>query len=243
MFLGLDLRGGVYFEMQVDKEAALAKRFEATAEDMRVLLRDNRIRYTSVEPRKATPWSHPQPRRQDPTKRRAAIQKNLARDMPTYQRRMPSPTPSHGHRCASRSADEMVDKMLTDAVEQNIGTLNNRVNELGVAEPIIQRQGADRVVSAVAGRAGHRAGQAHPRRHRDARIPRRGRRQCHRCARVPATSRRKARLYNSKELGADGKPIPVLLNKRIIASGEHAADARKLALRFAVRHPGGAACA
>ncbi|HPM57487.1 MAG TPA: protein translocase subunit SecD, partial [Thermomonas sp.] len=50
MFLGLDLRGGVHFLMQVDREAALAKRFEATAEDMRVLLRDNRIRYNSVEP-------------------------------------------------------------------------------------------------------------------------------------------------------------------------------------------------
>src|SRR3990167_10699821 len=50
MFLGLDLRGGVHFLMQVDKQAALAKRFEATAEDMRVLFRENRILFGSVEP-------------------------------------------------------------------------------------------------------------------------------------------------------------------------------------------------
>ena len=50
MSLGLDLRGGVYFLMQVDRQAALAKRFEATAEDIRGVFRDNRIRYTSVEP-------------------------------------------------------------------------------------------------------------------------------------------------------------------------------------------------
>ena len=50
MSLGLDLRGGVYFLMQVDRQAALSKRFEATAEDMRVLLRENSIRYNSVEP-------------------------------------------------------------------------------------------------------------------------------------------------------------------------------------------------
>ena len=51
MLLGLDLQGGVHFLMQVDQKAALDKRFDAYAEDLRVLLRDNRVRYESVERR------------------------------------------------------------------------------------------------------------------------------------------------------------------------------------------------
>src|SRR5688572_6149896 len=81
MLLGLDLQGGVHFLMQVDQQAALTKRFESTAEDVRVLLRDNRIAYTSVERRPdnaivATLFSNA-----DPAKARQLIATNL----PTLQ--------------------------------------------------------------------------------------------------------------------------------------------------------------
>ena len=79
MALGLDLRGGVYFLMQVDRQAALAKRFEATAEDMRVLLRDNKIRYSSVEPAPGNVVVAKLAAGQDTGK----VRQLLARDMPT----------------------------------------------------------------------------------------------------------------------------------------------------------------
>ena len=141
MFLGLDLRGGVYFLMQVDREAALAKRFEATAEDMRVLLRENRIRYSSVEPAAGNAVVATLSPGQDLSK----VRPLLARDMPTYQ------IETTAERISVRIPQAELDKMLTDAVLQNIGTLSNRINELGVAEPIIQRQGADRIAVQLPG--------------------------------------------------------------------------------------------
>ncbi|MCP6237450.1 protein translocase subunit SecD, partial [Klebsiella pneumoniae] len=77
----LDLRGGVYFLMQVDREAAIAKRFEATAEDLRVLLRENKVRYNSVEPAANNTVLI----RLAPGQESAAATRLIARDMPTYQ--------------------------------------------------------------------------------------------------------------------------------------------------------------
>ena len=111
MSLGLDLRGGVYFLMQVDREAALAKRFEATAEDTRVLLRDNQIRYTSVEPASGNSVVASLSPGQDISK----VRPLLARDMPTYQ------INSTDDSITIRIPDAELEKMLTDAVQQNIG--------------------------------------------------------------------------------------------------------------------------
>ena len=217
MFLGLDLRGGVYFEMQVDKEAALAKRFEATAEDMRVLLRDNRIRYTSVEPRKDGTVVATLVTGQDP----AAAQRLFARDMPTYQ------IESTANTVSVRIPQAELDKMLTDAVQQNIGTLNNRINELGVAEPIIQRQGADRVVIQLPGVQD--TAQAKRILGATATLEYRGVVEGNAYdARDAGLVPPEGRLFYRKELGADGKPIPILLNKRVIASGEQLQSASSL---------------
>ena len=214
MFLGLDLRGGVYFEMQVDKEAALAKRFEATAEDMRVLLRDNRIRYTSVEPRKDGTVVATLATGQDA----AAAQRLFARDMPTYQ------FESTANTVTVRIPQAELDKMLTDAVQQNIGTLNNRINELGVAEPIIQRQGADRVVIQLPGVQD--TAQAKRILGATATLEYRGVVEGNAYdARDAGLVPPEGRLFYRKELGADGKPIPILLNKRVIASGEQLQNA------------------
>lgn len=214
MFLGLDLRGGVYFLMQVDREAALAKRFEATAEDMRVLLRENRIRYSSVEPAPGNAVVATLSPGQDLSK----VRPLLARDMPTYQ------IETTAERISVRIPQAELDKMLTDAVQQNIGTLSNRINELGVAEPIIQRQGADRIAVQLPGVQD--TAQAKRILGATATLEYRGvvdgnAIEARETGNVPP----EARLYNRKELGSDGKPLPVLLNKRIITSGEQLQNA------------------
>lgn len=214
MFLGLDLRGGVYFLMQVDREAALAKRFESTAEDMRVLLRENRIRYSSVEPAAGNTVVATLSPGQDLSK----VRPLLARDMPTYQ------IEATADRISVRIPQAELDKMLTDAVQQNIGTLSNRINELGVAEPIIQRQGADRIAVQLPGVQD--TAQAKRILGATATLEYRGVVEGNAVeARDTGNVPPEARIYNRKELGPDGKPLPVLLNKRIITSGEQLQNA------------------
>ena len=209
MSLGLDLRGGVYFLMQVDRQAALAKRFEATAEDMRVLLRDNHIRYSSVEPATGNTVVASLSGGQDTGK----VRQLLARDMPTYQINATDTSIS------VRIPDAELEKMLTDAVQQNIGTLSNRINELGVAEPIIQRQGADRIAVQLPGVQD--TAQAKRILGATATLEYRGVVEGNAIeARDSGNVPPEARIYYRKELGPDGKPMPVLLNKRIITSGE-----------------------
>ncbi|MEG2940406.1 MAG: protein translocase subunit SecD [Thermomonas sp.] len=214
MFLGLDLRGGVHFLMQVDREAALAKRFEATAEDMRVQLRENRIIYSSVEPAAGNTVVATLTPGQDTGKVRSL----LARDMPTYQ------INTTDNSISVRIPQAELDKMLTDAVQQNIGTLSNRINELGVAEPIIQRQGADRIAVQLPGVQD--TAQAKRILGATATLEYRGVVEGNAIeARDTGNVPPEARIYYSKDIGPDGKPLPVLLNKRIITSGEQLQNA------------------
>ena len=209
MSLGLDLRGGVHFLMQVDKQAALQKRFDSTAEDIRVLLRDNRIRYTSVEPSASGVVIAKLGAGQDASK----AQQLIVRDMPTYQ------IDVEGEQISVRIPRAELDKMLTEAVQQNIGTINNRINELGVAEPIIQRQGADRVMVQLPGVQD--TAQAKRILGATATLEYRGVVEGNAYeARDSGLVPPEARIYERKEIGADGKPMPVLLNKRIIFSGD-----------------------
>ena len=214
MFLGLDLRGGVHFLMQVDRQAALAKRFDATAEDIRVLLKDNRIIYTSVEPAAGNTVVATLRPGQDISK----VRPLLARDMPTYQ------IETTADSISVRIPQAELDKMLTDAVQQNIGTLSNRINELGVAEPIIQRQGADRIAVQLPGVQD--TAQAKRILGATATLEYRGVVEGNAVeARDTGNVPPEARVYNSKDIGSDGKPLPVLLNKRIITSGEQLQNA------------------
>lgn len=144
MVLGLDLQGGVHFVLQVDQKAALDKRLDAYAEDVRTSLRDARIAYQSVE------------RRGDNTIV-ATISPSAGADAAARAREvMIKAQPTLGYEVAgNRITVSMPDAELTaianGAIEQNVNTLRNRVNQLGVAEPIIQRQGADRVVVQLPG--------------------------------------------------------------------------------------------
>jgi len=141
MVLGLDLQGGVHFVLQVDQKAALEKRVDAYVEDVRVTLRDNRIRYTAVDRRADHSIAINLASDADP----AAARAQLAKVMPTLT------VEGEGNRLVVRIPETELNSIAGSAIEQNIATLRNRVNELGVAEPIIQRQGNDRIVVQLPG--------------------------------------------------------------------------------------------
>ncbi|MES1163673.1 MAG: protein translocase subunit SecD, partial [Rhizobacter sp.] len=143
-FLGLDLRGGVYFLMQVDMKSALTKKAEALTGDIRTLLRDKNLRHAGIT-RDANNVDVRFRDRETLTAARALLQDQL----PDLQW---SEVPDGTDVKLSGSLKPEASKRVQDtAITQNITTLHNRVNELGVAEPVIQQQGADRVVVQLPG--------------------------------------------------------------------------------------------
>ena len=144
MFLGLDLRGGVYFLMQVDMKSALTKKAEALTGDIRTLLRDKNLRHAGIT-RDANNVDVRFRDRETLTAARALLQEQLP-DLQWVE------TPDGTDVKLSGSLKPEAAKRVQDtAITQNITTLHNRVNELGVAEPVIQQQGPDRVVVQLPG--------------------------------------------------------------------------------------------
>ena len=144
MYLGLDLRGGVHFLMQVDMKAALTKKAEAFTGDIRTLLRDKNLRHAGI----TRDGNNVEVRFRDRETLDAA-QNLLADQLPDL-----AWTPSAGggdFKLAGVLKPEAARRVQDTAIKQNITTLHNRVNELGVAEPVIQQQGADRVVVQLPG--------------------------------------------------------------------------------------------
>jgi preprotein translocase subunit SecD len=144
MYLGLDLRGGVHFLMQVDMKAALTKKVESLAGDIRTLLRDKSIRHAGIS-REGTTIDI---RFRDGETLNAG--KNLLNEQVTE---MLWTAIADGGDSVLRGVlkPEAARHVQETAVKQNITTLHNRVNELGVFEPVIQQQGLDRVVVQLAG--------------------------------------------------------------------------------------------
>ncbi|WP_139556240.1 protein translocase subunit SecD [Methylotetracoccus oryzae] len=142
MYLGLDLRGGVHFMMQVDMEAAIKQREERYAEDVRTLLRENKLRYRSVDRQNGTIRAQ-----FDDTATLAQAQSVLGRE---FRGLLIDTDESQNVLLATLSEVEKRE-VQKFAVGQNITTLRNRVNELGVAEPVIQQQGTDRIVVQLPG--------------------------------------------------------------------------------------------
>ena len=143
MVLGLDLQGGVHFVLEVDQKAALDKRMEAYAEDVRVALRDARVPYQSVERRDHAIVATLSPSAADDAGERG--RQALFKAQPTFSYEL------SGKQLTMQVPDAEIATITAGAIEQNILTLRNRVNELGVAEPIIQRQGENRVVVQLPG--------------------------------------------------------------------------------------------
>ena len=144
MYLGLDLRGGVHFLLQVDMKAAVAKKMEATLNDIRNSLREKRISYSGV----AREGQAVTVRFRDPSMREKGLQE-LSRSLPDLDLR--TIDGAGEFRIVATLKPEAQKRTQDYSLQQNITTLRNRVNELGVAEPIIQQQGADRVVVQLPG--------------------------------------------------------------------------------------------
>ena len=144
MYLGLDLRGGVHFLMQVDMRAAVDKRLDTLASDIRTLLREKNIRHTGIN---KTPTSIEIRFRDAETRAKAADEiRGQVREL-TLREEGAGDNLSIVATLSPAAQKEIQD----NALKQNITTLHNRVNELGVAEPVIQQQGADRIVVQLPG--------------------------------------------------------------------------------------------
>ena len=144
MYLGLDLRGGVHFMLQVDMPAALNKKAESLAGDIRSTLREKNVRHSGIS--------------RDGQKIEVRF-----RDMPTLESAQRVIQEQFADLQMTSSPDGAEFKLVAtinpvasrrvqeQAIKQNITTLHNRINELGVAEPVIQQQGTDRIVVQLPG--------------------------------------------------------------------------------------------
>jgi preprotein translocase subunit SecD len=144
MYLGLDLRGGVHFLLQVDMQAALDKAADRYQTDIRSLLREKKVLYAGIAREGPTVVV----RFRDPGERGKANQE-ISNAFPDLQLR--EVDAGAENRLVASLKPEAQKRIQDGAVQQNITILRNRVNELGVAEPIVQQQGADRVVVQLPG--------------------------------------------------------------------------------------------
>jgi preprotein translocase subunit SecD len=144
MYLGLDLRGGVHFLMQVDMKSALTKRAEALTGDMRSLLRDKNIRHAGIT--RDGNLVDVRFRDTETAKQGLALLSDQLPDLQWVQT-----ADGSEQRLQGSLKPEAAKRVQEQAIKQNITTLHNRVNELGVSEPTIQQQGSDRVVVALPG--------------------------------------------------------------------------------------------
>ncbi|MBX3724442.1 MAG: protein translocase subunit SecD [Xanthomonadales bacterium] len=145
MTLGLDLQGGVHFTMEVDQRASIEQQENRFVEDIRVLLRDKRVRYQNVS---RTASGIVVNLRSEADRERAYAE--IAADLPELVLEFGRGS-EDGWLINGRISEATLSEIAANAIEQNVSTLRNRVNELGVAEPIIQRQGESRIVVQLPG--------------------------------------------------------------------------------------------
>jgi preprotein translocase subunit SecD len=144
MFLGLDLRGGVHFMLQVDMQAALTKKAESFAGDLRTSLREKNIRHGGI----GRDGQAVEIKVRDEATLTAA--RNLVADQ--FPDLVATTGPDgDGFKLRATIKPEALRKVQEQALKQNMVTLHNRINELGVAEPVIQQQGLDRIVVQLPG--------------------------------------------------------------------------------------------
>jgi len=146
MYLGLDLRGGVHFLMQVDMKAALTQKLDALTSDIRTQLREKDIRHAGIRREGDTVVV----RFRDEATRKAASP--VLQDRILDLKWAEQTEAASGDVTLVGSFDPKAARAIQEqALKQNITTLHNRINELGVAEPVIQQQGVDRVVVQLPG--------------------------------------------------------------------------------------------
>src|SRR4029079_3453276 len=138
MYLGLDLRGGVHFMLQVDMQAALSKKAESLAGDLRSILREKNVRHAGINRN----GQAIEVRFRD-TQTLEAAKAVIADQFPDLQAvDVPEGTE---YKLTATIKPEAARRVQEQALKQNMVTLHNRINELGVAEPVIQQQGLDRI--------------------------------------------------------------------------------------------------
>jgi preprotein translocase subunit SecD len=144
MYLGLDLRGGVHFMLQVDMPAALQRRADVLTGDLRTALREKNIRHSGIS-RSGQAIEIRARDAQTADAARALIQDQFA-DLDIKET-----VEGTDYRLSATLKPEAARLVQDQALKQNMTTLSNRINELGVSEPVIQQQGADRIVVQLPG--------------------------------------------------------------------------------------------
>jgi preprotein translocase subunit SecD len=215
--LGLDLRGGVHFLMEVDMDEAISKEQEQMVQDFRTGLREQKIRYRGIEKASSETGVELRFTSQAILDKAVAYLKPINPDF-TFDEKENSGT----FYLTVSMTPEKLKAAKEDALQQNLSILRNRVNELGVAEPLVQRQGEDRIVVELPGiqdtaRAKEILGatatlEFHPV-DSDTDVADAV------AGRVPASSS----VYNDR----DGRPVVV--KKKIILTGNHIVDAQSSA--------------
>ncbi len=216
---GLDLQGGVHFLMEVDDKDVMDKQVQRYTDDIRAALRDKNIRYQSVG------------RGPDGivVQLRSAADRDAALD--TIQSKVPDVVVSNGKQVGDAYTlnaavkPDKIKEIALNTIHQNQATLSNRINALGVSEPLIQQQGESRIAVDLPGvqdtaeakkilgatatleyRAVDENANAY---------------EAEKSGQIPPDDK----LYHRRERGADGKPIPILLKKKVIVTGDELIDA------------------
>jgi preprotein translocase subunit SecD len=144
MYLGLDLRGGVHFMLQVDMQAALTKRVESLSGDIRTVLREKNVRHSGI-----TRNGQAIEVRARDSQTADAIKQAVADQFADLQ--IVDAPEGTEYKLTATIKPDAARRVQDQALKQNITTLHNRINELGVAEPVIQQQGLDRIVVQLPG--------------------------------------------------------------------------------------------
>ncbi len=217
MFLGLDLRGGVHFLLEVDMKAAVDKALEKTAGEVRRELRDKKIRYGRIS------------RERDRVEVQLRDADTVDAAAQAIRRVMPNLTvvdvkESGSYKVLVSYGQQALLQLKTDAVAQNVTTLHNRVNELGVAEPIIQQQGEGRIVVQLPGVQD--TAKAKDILGRTATLEIRLVEDDQAKLTEAINGRVPAGFELMSERGSDGTPRPILLRKDVELTGENINDAQ-----------------
>ncbi len=216
---GLDLQGGVHFLMEVDDKEVVEKQLQRYADDIRAALRDKNVRYQSV-------GRGPQG---------IVVQLRSAEDrdaaLSTIQSKVPDVTVANGAQVGDSFTlnagvkPEKIREIAQNTIRQNVATLSNRINALGVAEPLIQQQGESRIAVELPGVQdtaeakkilGAQATLEYHAVDESANAF-----EVEKSGQVPPDDK----LYYRREVGPGGQKQPVLLKKKIIVSGDEMVDA------------------
>ncbi|GAB3734695.1 protein translocase subunit SecD [Silanimonas algicola] len=222
MSLGLDLQGGVHFLLQVDQQSALEKRENAYAEQIRVVLREQKIpsQEVLVRPRDILVRLT---RAEDVSKVLAIV----AAESPELELRALSGSAGPGFTASIPEAT--LQALLTESINQNVAILRNRINALGVAEPVVTRQGESRIVVQMPGvqdtaLAKRVIGSTATLEYRATLLFGTDALEAERTGRVPP----EGRIYYMRERNPDGSRIPIVLSKRVIATGDQLVSATSI---------------